>query len=424
MDRSGPVGILPLLGGLMVYNVGMISIGGDFYFSNTGCVEPGGASYLDFLDACASHCHLSLLSSGRAAYANVWLNLKKRRPSLRRVLAPSYLCYSMLTPLTRMGAEVSFYAVNPDLTIDADDMLRAAAAGAATAAAAPAAVAGDDLLVLVCNYFGFPEQPEVLEAAAQLRMAGAAVMYDATHNALCAPPTAGTKARTAADTQGEAVTSISRGSAFDVCVMSLRKSLPVVDGAVVLWMDGSVPAIEPGEWKHDAFYSARAQAMLLKAAHVSDGFGRPADYAMLFAQAEVALDRTFSPMGAMSPVSRSILRRIDVELTRRARRANYVALIDNLRAGKPGVSLHLIRPELPPDAVPLGCPVLVDERDKAVARLASMGVQAEVYWDLPPEVPAEAFPVSASLARRILMLPCDQRYSSDDMATVARALRA
>lgn len=380
----------------MVYNVGMISIGGDFCFSDVGCAGPGESSYLGILDTCAARCHVNLFSSGRAAYANIWLNLRRRLPALRRVLAPSYLCYSMLTPFTRMGVEVHFYAVGPDLTIDADDLLRAAAA------AGPAA---GGLLVLVCNYFGFPEPPEVLSAVEQLRAAGSVVMYDATHNALCAPAT-------------------SCAGAFDVCVASLRKSLPVVDGAVVLWLDGSAPAIEPGIWTHDAFYSARAQAMLLKAAHISDGFGDSGDYDLLFALAEASLDRAFGPASAMSPTSRSILRRADVEQAKHARRDNYATLARELQAAGPAAGARLLCLELPPGAVPLGCPVLVDDRDNTAARLASRGVQAEVYWDLPADVPAHAFPVSAHLARHVLMLPCDQRYSPADMATVARALRA
>ncbi len=387
----------------MVYNVDMISIGGDFCFSDVGCTNLGAASYWGFLEACASQNHVRLFSSGRTAYANVWLNLKRTRPAFRKALVPSYLCYSMLSPLTRMGAEVHFYEVGPDLTVDADDLQRVAA----SVGTAPA-----DLLVLVCNYFGFPETPEVLEATANLRAAGTAVVYDATHSAMCMPASAGTMGRPGGP------------APFDVMVMSLRKSLPVVDGAVVLWMDGTAPAIEPGTWKHEAFYSARAQAMLLKAAHISDGFGAPGDYAMLFAQAEAALDRAFGPAGAMSPTSRSILRRVDVEHARHARRANYIALARELQGAKQPSGLRVFRPELPPDAVPLGLPILADDRDLVAARLESRGVHPELYWDLPADVPRNAFPASAHLADHLLMLPCDQRYSPADMATVASALRA
>lgn len=398
------------------YNVGMMQIGGDFSFLDVGHADFGGSSYAALLDRCGAGFPVTLLSSGRAAYAHVWLNLKQLRPELRNVLAPSYLCYSMLDPIKRAGADISFYRVKADLALDVDHLMRCAEMIAR-------ASSYESLLVLACNYFGFPESDETLSAAAALRQAGAAVLYDATHRALYPP--------TPLPAPSLAAAVLAAGTdPFDVCVMSLRKSLPVVDGAVVMWLNGKPPAIQPREWKQGSFYAARAQAMLLKAAYLSDGFGDPSAYSMLFAQAEAALDHAFSPMSAMSPVSRAILRRVNVNHAIHARRANYAALLGELH-GRPEPSLQPLQalqpllPSLPTDAVPLGFPILVSgDRDAALSQLAAAGVHAEVYWHLPPDVAAAQFPESARLASHVLVLPCDQRYTPDHMSVVAKAARA
>jgi dTDP-4-amino-4,6-dideoxygalactose transaminase len=43
---------------------------------------------------------------------------------------------------------------------------------------------------------------------------------------------------------------------------------------------------------------------------------------------------------------------------------------------------------------------------------------------LPPEVCDKEYPESAWLAGRILTLPCDQRYSEEEMARMAQAVKA
>jgi dTDP-4-amino-4,6-dideoxygalactose transaminase len=162
--------------------------------------------------------------------------------------------------------------------------------------------------------------------------------------------------------------------------------------------------------------------MMLKAAFVTDGLGSARDYLNLYDQAEAALDREFGASSAMSGVSRSIIKRLGVDRIRRARRANYAQLVralheqDATRAG-----LQLLFPELPDGVVPLACPVVTDERDALREGLAARGVLTQILWESPAEVPQDEFPESWRLSQRILVLPCDQRYSPEHMEIVARA---
>ncbi len=122
-------------------------------------------------------------------------------------------------------------------------------------------------------------------------------------------------------------------------------------GAVLVWLDGTEPAFCGGKPQLDGFCSARALAMMLKSAHVADGFGSREDYLLLFDQAEAALDNSFSPTSAMSPVSRSILKRMDIEKISRARRRNYSRLMTELERCE---EVRAVFPGLPESAVPLG----------------------------------------------------------------------
>lgn len=208
--------------------------------------------------------------------------------------------------------------------------------------------------------------------------------------------------------------------------MSLRKALPVVDGAAVVWLGGAepAPALRGATEKIDSFFSSRALAMMLKASCVMDGYGSRQNHLNLYDQAEAALDREFSANSAMSGVSRSIIKRLGVDRIRCARRANYAELVralhkqDAIRAG-----FQLLFPELPDGIVPLGCPVVTDERDALREHLAARGILTQVLWQSPSEVPREEFPECWRLSQRILVLPCDQRYSAEHMAEVADAVR-
>ncbi|MDD2201706.1 MAG: hypothetical protein PHQ21_05130 [Firmicutes bacterium] len=366
-----------------------VEIGGDFSFADIRLAESE-TSFQSALDKLGQEHPVSMLASGRTAYLNAWLNLKRGGRLVRKVLLPSYRCYSMLSPFQRLGVRTEHYRVLSDLSVDIDDLMQKACADI------------EGTLVVALNYFGFPESEDLLYALAEIRRGGGLVLYDATHSALCVRPWP----------------SMTPGP--DICMMSLRKTLPVVDGAVLVWLDGTEPVFGGGRPQLDGFCSARALAMMLKSAHVADGFGIREDYSLLFDQAEAALDNSFSPNCAMSPVSRSILKRVEIEEIRRVRRRNYSRLVSELETC---AEVRSVFPGLPENAVPLGLPVIVEGRDSLWKCLKCCGIHADIHWTLPPEICEEEYSESAWLARRILTLPCDQRYSEEDMDRMAQAIK-
>lgn len=70
----------------------------------------------------------------------------------------------------------------------------------------------------------------------------------------------------------------------------------------------------------------------------------------------------------------------------------------------------------------LGLPVLVDNPDATGRLMAAEGIFCPRHWkDLPAQ--AQSCEVSRDLSRRLLTLPCDYRYSIDDMQRVAESLK-
>lgn len=395
-----------------------MEIGGEFCFADMGPAPDGGASVADLLDGWSRRYPTLLLSSGRSAYLNVWLNLLHAGRDLDAVLLPSFLCYSILMPFRRMGVRIEYYRVGADLSVDWEDLERKAGR------------LGSKAVAVIVNYFGFPESGDVVRAICRIRQTGAHVVYDATHSLLNDSPWPAAADASRSDSVLGGVSDLASSSvpgaspAADVCIMSLRKALPVVDGAAVVWLDGAqpAPALSVAGERVDSYFSSRALAMMMKASHTADGLGNPRDYLNLYDQAEAALDREFRANCGMSGLSRSIIKRLDLDRIRRSRRENFVELVKVLSEHGPSCAgLQLLFPELPDGVVPLGCPVVTDERDALRERLAARGVLTQILWESPTEVPREEFPESRVLSERILVLPCDQRYSPEHMEIVARA---
>lgn len=180
---------------------------------------------------------------------------------------------------------------------------------------------------------------------------------------------------------------------------SLRKFVGTSDGGIA---QAPFPiALPPGEDR-----SAKRALFMLQRAEEGANAALPANLA--------AEEELHSPALRMSPLTRKFLDSIDFEKTERRRRENYRILYEALH---PINRLHL--PEKPPSApfcYPLvsGIPRLRDE-------LIDAGVALPLFW---PEVIEEnpAYSSENRLARTLLPLPLDQRYSKADMERLIRLI--
>lgn len=117
------------------------------------------------------------------------------------------------------------------------------------------------------------------------------------------------------------------------------------------------------------------------------------------------------PLLEMSPVTRNILRAVDYEAVRNARNANYTLLHAALGAAN---VLRLTMPD-GPYCYPFYC-----ENGMAIKkRLAAKKIYVPTLW---PNALVHDGTLEKDYAENILPLPCDQRYSVEDMVRITNTV--
>ena len=117
------------------------------------------------------------------------------------------------------------------------------------------------------------------------------------------------------------------------------------------------------------------------------------------------------PLARMSRVTANLLRAVDFERAARRRRANFAVLHDRLGARN-------LLADVVADAGPYHYPLVVEDGESVLPQLHRRGVFAPRLW---PDVLTDevAGTVARDLARDLIPVPVDHRYSSEDMAIVA-----
>lgn len=296
----------------------------------------------------------------------------------RRVLFPSYYCQSVLEAASAF--EVRCYSDGPeDPEIPLEHLqLRA----------------GD--AVVVTNPFGLRQKTPVRWALPN----GVSLIEDHTHDPLSA---------------------WARSSAADWAFASLRKSLPLPDGAA-LWSPKGIPVPVPPPLHPDAaaITLQRLGAMLLKQRYLA---GEPVSKTAFRALA-IAGERAIGlgepqPMSAMS---RALLDAFPVGFWRSKRTINHAAL----EAGLSGVDeVRLLRH--PPNTAPFVAVLVLEseaQRDQLSAALIARHVYPAVLWSIDSARATGIPDAHVALGARTLCLHCDHRYSETDMRRVAKVIRA
>ena len=303
------------------------------------------------------------------ARSGIWLLIKKLAP--RRVWLPSYLCESMLEPVKRTAGSVRFYDVDYNLKITSTGWM--------------SALRENDLVVMV-DYFGFPCDASIL---AEAKDTGAWVVRDASQSLL----------------------SKAERDTADFVLYSPRKFIGVPDGGILRFHDPNflqdlVLEDPPWEWWLKSYSAALERRDF-------DVGGREGSWFSLFQEANKQ-----SPIGAfaMSDLSRRLLAGCDFERIASIRAENYLTLANELAE-------LAIWPSLPCGVVPLGFPVRVSNRDSLLRELYRRQIYPPVHWPITGLVP-ERFRESHRLSSEIMTIPCDQRYTVDEMRRVADAVKS
>ncbi|MFF1571168.1 hypothetical protein ACFVWR_00345 [Leifsonia sp. NPDC058292] len=315
------------------------------------------------------------VETGRQALA--LLAERLRRPEGGTVLAPGYLCDSMIEPFISHGWTVEAYAMTGQLSVDHHDV-RARARALSRTTRGP-------VVALLALYFGSEPDDDYRALVADLQAQDLVVIDDETHRVFRAG-----------------------GAGADYSIASLRKTLPLADGAYV--RGGAADDIrEPL-----AAYAEhpRWTAMDDKRRQL-DGEPDTVDPRSAFAAANHELEKSDIPR-AISTRSLTAIEVLDYASMERARLENAGVLTTLMG----DIGIPVLNPP-GPRLVPSHLVIRVKDAGAVQAAAARAGVYCPIHWP-----PSELLEGGTDWPSDVLSLPVDHRYDSGDMRRIASVIEA
>ncbi len=327
------------------------------------------------------------------------------------VLVPSYHCASMVEPVIWAGATPVFYRVNPDASVNLEDVANK--------------LDGRCKVLMATNYFGFPQDGPALRAFCDQH--GLLLLEDCAHSFLGL-------------SGGQPI-----GSWGDYAIASSMKFFPIYEGGCL------VSARRPldGVQLHSAGAGFEAKAMLNT---LEDGwsYGRlgllralvwaPMQLkSILWRQIKARRDPAAAPLAPGSSdggfgfdplwlnkrsslFSRAILHLVSRNRMGALRRRHYQRLQEAL-SGLPGC--RPLFAQLPDGVYPWVFPLQVDEPQTLFRTLKSQGVPVVRFGEfLWPGVDASVCANSVTLSRHVLQLPCHQELRPEEMEWMIEQVRS
>lgn len=319
---------------------------------------------------------LTYLRTGREALLYVSCNCKPGKEAV--ILCPAYNCWSMIAPFEFTGWTVVFYKLNSDLTINEDylkDVLHFSKPDA----------------ILTMNYYGSASTSSAIAMVKEYDEK-ITVIEDFSHCTFCLEHIFNEQ--------------------VDFYVTSIRKSIGVCDGALVLSRKPTNKAYIQSE--APAFGELRLRAQRQKGRYaVTKLLDDKNIFLSELRQGETMID-TLDGVHPISEISMKTMATINGEEIAFARREN----MKHLWALLEGQVKMVPRLEKSFDGAPFSLPILVENRDVVQKQLAQQGVYAPVLWPIG-ENARKVCEVSSYISDHMLSLPIDQRYNYDDIEDIA-----
>lgn len=365
---------------------------------------PGTSSVRSILDAG----EVRLVTSGRIAIALALQQMQIQAGDA--VLMPSYHCASMIEPVTWLGARPVFYRINPDTSVDLDDVA--------------AKIDGTCKVLLAANYFGFPQDLSALRAFCDAR--GIMLLEDCAHCFL-------------GEHKGRPI-----GSWGDYAIASSMKFFPIYDGGVLVSARHSLANV-----KLESAGNAFEVKATLNALEDGFSYGRLWGVRVLLALPLRLKDvlwgqvkkRQSLPLPTLAPGSsdggfgfdptwlnkraslgsRILLRLVSRSRMGQLRRQHYLALQEALR---PFLGCRPLFQTLPDNVYPWVFPLLVDNAQQVFRHLKLQGVPiirfGEFLW---PGVDTSVCPVSVDLSKRVLAFSCHQELRPKELSWMIEEIK-
>lgn len=320
------------------------------------------------------------LRSGREALLMAGIAACDKKEKV--ILFPAYCCWSMSAPFEKTGYRVVYYRLNEDLTVDLDYLKELMGRVKADA-------------ILTMNYYGSAKTDDAVRLAKEN---GLVVIEDFSHCTF----------------------SIKQifNPEVDIYVSSIRKSVGVCDGSIILSKEKMPEQYIQEEVKD--FADKRFVAQTDKRHYTwSKDQEKKQEFLGTIRECEGIIDE-FTDVRPISERAKKMLVQVNGEEIAYARRENMKHLWSRLN-GVVRMVLGLERSFEKEGSSPFSLPILVENRDEVQGMLARRGVYTQWLWPLCDEAMAIC-PVSKEMNEKMLSVPIDQRFSWDDIEEIANII--
>ena len=321
--------------------------------------------------------HIRFLSLCREAFSLIARHHEK--DGQKRVLLPAYTCHTVCDPFLLNGWRCDYYGARKDLRIDVDSLRNRCADF-------------DPDIIVAHPYHGMDLDAGELDALSALKRPGRIFVEDLT----------------------QCVFSTAKHPLFDYYVGSLRKWMPMPDGAFISSDRHELESMGESLPENAAYVDTELAAMRLRSEYFASGnvrikeVSRSVDKA---AQSFIAHSVDPHEMSAFSMATNGLADLNDIACRRMA---NYQYLFDHLES--PGVT-RICENMLRITSAPLYFPVLVRNRAELVRKLVAERIYAPVLWPIPNDDVLINESVK-QLYACFLAIPVDQRCGIEDMKRI------
>ncbi|AFY52853.1 hypothetical protein Riv7116_0248 [Rivularia sp. PCC 7116] len=210
-------------------------------------------------------------------------------------------------------------------------------------------------------------------------------------------------------------------SKADYAMASLRKTLPIPDGAII-WSGKKLALPKASKSESDGAYK-RLSAMLLKRAYLNGGSVSKDTYRQLEIESQDSLDDVENDK--ISAFSANVLSSLNIKGFRQTREANIRHFV-NLSLSEQDQNWQPLFSTWGDGSVPFNSIIVCrnrEIRDFLRKYLISKNIFPPVHWPQPGNGMTSKDLDAIDLSNRILTIPTDQRYSLDDVARVVEIIK-
>ena len=324
----------------------------------------------------------------------LWYALKILNASTTaNILVPSYICTSAVEPLLDYGVYVKYYRILRTLSPDIEDILDK--------------INGNTKALLIVHYFGFPQPVEQLYKICKAK--NIFLIEDCAHAFLS-----------------------KKGNRFlgtfgDLSIFSLRKTLPIPNGAALLINNHSIANSQTGLSVQENERITKATiGLLLRNIETRSGISldpirklKGILYAAFADDSDIGTQAKISYKINMSKLSQRILRNLYFDKIVQKRRLNYQFLSTRIKEID---LIKLVFNKLPKGVCPQILPILVPNRNYILSEMENNGIPAYYWPDLPKAISKTEFSNTIYLAEHLLALPVHQNITRKHLAKTVRLL--